>query len=778
MSLVRATGRAQLQRREWSLLAVVLLSLVTWLCVTGALERVDHLIHDAGGRLHAPEPNRDIVIVAIDDRSIETIGRWPWRRALHAQLLEQITAQSPRAVGLDVLFSEPDADYPGDDLILSQAIARNGSVVLPVIRSTDDTVAAIDAPLPVIREGAAQLGHVHVQVDSDGVARRLYLFEGPENALRPHFSLAMECAARARGYPGCYGANVPAAGEAWKRDKLRVIPFAKGSSSGPTFTTYSYIDVLMKRTPPDAFRGKYVLVGATATGLGDMFAAPVGPEADRIPGVELVAHVLNARMNGIRIMPAPLSWNLVFNLLPVAAALMAVLLLGPFAALVACALMFLFMLLVGAVTTLATGWQFSPASGMMGVLLSYPLWSWRRLSAAAMFLSQEMHDLMQDGVKLPAPVITRANRILPSDFLERRIHAVEQATQQLRELHHFVSDSLRQLPSPTFVCDSLGVITLANAAAMRMVDDITIDPVGHALAELLSDVVHAESGIPLLSLNPLKWTEIPSQQECRDDKGRYFLLLCKPFAASTNAGWLVTLVDLTDMRRAQKQRDEALNFISHDIRSPVASIITLMEMHREYPDQVPFAELLPRIERYAQSSLSMAEGFVRLASAQSQSYTLTTFDLAALLEECVDDAWAGAREKLVQVRLEHRPDTAACWGDRSMIGRAIGNVMSNALKFSPPQSTVHCNLFNDGTDWVICIRDEGPGIPAEKRTSLFEPFRRLHENSHPGIQGIGLGLALVNTVIQRHGGRIDVVSEPGAGTEFRLHVPTAMPDAP
>ena len=777
MSLFRPTSRAQLQRREWSLLAIVLLSLVSWLSVHHSLERVDHLIHDAGGRLHAPLPTRDIVIIAIDDRSIEAIGRWPWRRALHAQMLDVITEQAPRAVGLDVLFTEPDADYPGDDLVLSQAIARNGNVVLPLTRRADDPAANVEAPLPEIRKGAAQLGHVHVQVDTDGVARRLFLFEGPENALRPHFSMAMQCAARAREYPGCDGPQVPLTGERWVQDKLRVIPFAKGSATNPTFTTYSYIDVLMRRTPDNAFRGKYVLVGATATGLGDMFAAPVGPSADRIPGVELVAHVLNARMDDVRIQPAPQSWNLVFNLLPVAVSLVAVLLLGPFAALVACAMMFLLMLLIAAGTTLATGWQLAPAAGMMGVLLSYPLWAWRRLSAAAMFLSQEMHDLKQDGLVRPGTAVPPSSRrVFPTDFFGRRIHAVEQATQQLRELHHFVSDSLHQLPSPTFVTDSLGVITLANAAAARLVEETTDDPVGHALAELLSEVVHAESNMPLLSLNPLRWSEIPSQQECRDDQGRYFLLLCKPFSANSGAGWLVTLVDLTDMRRAQKQRDEALNFISHDIRSPVASIITLLEMHREYPDQVPFAELLPRIERYAQSSLTMAEGFLRLASAQSQTYSLEIFDLAALLEQSVDDAWASAHERKVQVRIESKPETAACWGDRSMISRTIGNVMSNALKFSPPSSIVHCKLLTEGEDWVISIRDEGPGIPREKQNSLFTPFRRLHESSHPGVQGIGLGLALVSTVIQRHSGRIEVVSETGEGTEFRLHLPRSLPE--
>ncbi len=775
LQLIQAKNRAQLQRREWSLLTVLLLCLVTWLCVTGTLQRVDHLIHDAGGRVLAPPANPRIVIVAIDDRSIDAIGRWPWRRALHAQFIRQASEQSPQAIGLDLLFGEEDADYPGDDLLLAQTIASNGKVVLPVTRRGVGLQGALDAPLPLLREGAAQLGHVHVEVDSDGVARRLYLYEGPKSAPRPHFSLAMMCAA-GEHYEGCDGPALPPAEAEWAKERQRVIPFAHGTHPDHTFTTYSYIDVLKGDIPPDAFKDKLVLVGATATGLGDMFAAPVGPEAERIPGVELVAHALNARIDGLRIIPAPLSWNLVFNLLPVAAALMAVLLLGPFAALVACGSMFFLMLIVGGGSTMMTGWQFSPAAGMVGVLLCYPLWSWRRLSAAALFLRKEMHDLMQDGVQLPSPPVVRVHRILPSDFLERRIHAVEQASQQLRELHHFVTDILRQLPSPTFVCDSLGVITLANAGASRLVEETTDEPVGHALSELLSDLVHTESGAPLLPSNPLRWVDIPSQQECRDDEGRYFLLLCKPFSANTNSGWLVTLVDLTDMRRAQKQRDEALNFISHDIRSPNASIITLLEMHREYPDQVPMKELLPRIERYAQSSLSMAEGFVRLASAQSQTYKLARFDLAALMEEAVDDAWAAAQDRQVQVRLESRPDVAPCHGDRSMIGRTIGNVLSNALKFSPRDGVVHCNLSSDDGFWVISIRDQGPGIPEDQRSSLFKPYRRLHEGSHPGVGGIGLGLALVHTVIQRHGGHIDVLSEAGQGTEFRLHLPKSMPD--
>jgi signal transduction histidine kinase len=77
---------------------------------------------------------------------------------------------------------------------------------------------------------------------------------------------------------------------------------------------------------------------------------------------------------------------------------------------------------------------------------------------------------------------------------------------------------------------------------------------------------------------------------------------------------------------------------------------------------------------------------------------------------------------------------------------------------------------------VVSVRDEGPGIAQELQADLFQPFKRLHGESHPDIGGVGLGLALVHTVVQRHGGRVEVRSEGGKGAEFRLVLPQA--DAP
>ena len=127
--------------------------------------------------------------------------------------------------------------------------------------------------------------------------------------------------------------------------------------------------------------------------------------------------------------------------------------------------------------------------------------------------------------------------------------------------------------------------------------------------------------------------------------------------ALAKAGWLLTLVDLTDMRRAQLQRDQAMNFISHDIRAPNASILTLLEMQRAYPGRMPDDELMLRIERYARASLGMAENFVKLASAESQEYRMAPLDLVAVLAETVDDIWALARDRGVEVTIATAPET-------------------------------------------------------------------------------------------------------------------------
>ena len=766
----RAANRAKLYLREWRLLAVLLLALVAWLSMPNALPRVNYLVQDASLRLAARPASPDIAIVAIDDRSIEAIGRWPWPRALHAALLSRLSAQSPRAVGLDILFLESDADHPDSDDLLADALRYNGRTVLPVERTSQGGGDSAGLPIAPLAQSTSQLGHVHVQVDPDGLARSVFLQEGPQ-AYWPHFSRAMLCAGAAAVAP-CRDGRSPQPQGAWEQTEQRIIAFASGATP---FTTYSYVDVLKGHIPEDTLRGKYVLVGVTGTGLGDQFSAPVEPQGGRrVPGVEILAHVLNGELQGLRIQPAPVPWNILFALLPVMAALLAVRLLNPFWALASTAGLFVSTLAASLASPSLVGWQLAPAGGLLGLLLLYPLWSWRRLSAAAEFLQREMRTLSHSGLPQLDSVETDAAHG-SSDFLGRRINAVDRASEQLRQLHSFVSASLQQLPSPTFVCNGQGQITLANAAAMRYAESVgTAQPEGHALAVVLQGLTNSDNGAQLLQPGAGQLAHMPAQQNAQDARGRRLLVLCKRFSTGqpeAGGGWLLTLVDLTDLHEAQRQRNQAMQFISHDIRAPNASILTLLEMKREYPDLIPDSEFMARIERCARNSLDMADSFLNLATAQAQTYELVPLDLVNVVCEAVDDAWAFAQERQVQLNSSIGVEHACCTGHRALIHRAIGNVVQNAIKFSPEGASVDCALIDDGLRWLVTVRDAGPGIPESQRARLFKPFERLHQESHPSISGLGLGLALTDAVVRRHGGEIKVLSEVGRGSEFQLAFP-------
>lgn len=763
-----AHTRGRRRRTEWSLLAVALLGLVAWLSPPESLSRINHMVQDAGLRLLSRPAHPDIVIVAIDDRSIAAIGRWPWRRALHAELIHQISAHAPRVIGMDVLFNEEDLDYPEDDMLLAEALDHSTRVVLPVLRRSYGLGHGMaDLPLPAFASAAARLGHVHVAPDADGVVRSLYLNEGPASAPWAHFSVAMQCVAGALPARHCPAAparqpqNAP-----WERGNPTLIAYAGGPAH---FARYSYIDVLRGRVPPGTFHGKYVLVGAAASGLGDMFATPVSQPSRLMPGVEVVAHVLDSRLSQAQIQPAPPVLNTAVNLAPVACALLALLLLGPFTALLTTAGLGLATLLLSMLLPGWAGLQFAPAAALTGLVLAYPLWSWRRLNAAAHFLRLEMERLQHEGLAMRR----HERRGDPGDFLERRINAVERASRQLRELHHFVSESLQQLPTPTLICDPEGRILLANMAARHHMNSSSAAPLqGQSVVELLRDLVQTgTTDQPLVTLERLHNRSMPEQCEGRDTQGRNLLVQCKPFSDLAHAGWLLTLVDLTEARHALQQRDQAMHFISHDIRAPNASILTLLEMQHAYPGRMSTEELMLRIERYARTSLGMADNFVRLASAQAQEYAMAPLDLVAALAETVDDTWALARDCNVEVRITTTPEAAPCHGDRTMLCRALANVLHNAIQFSPENGVVQCAIAQRGRHWVVSVRDEGPGIAPELQGQLFAPFQRLHDRSHPAISGVGLGLALVHTVVQRHGGSLEVESDTGRGAEFRLVLP-------
>ncbi|RTT36029.1 CHASE2 domain-containing protein, partial [Pseudomonas paraeruginosa] len=120
--------------REWLLVSLVLLPLTALLSLSAGLP-LNNLLYDRLRNLTPLAVDPRILIVAIDDRSLESLGRWPWPRSVHAELLERLSAAGARSVLLDVIFSEPSAD-PDNDRQLAQSLCRAGNVLLPLLRES------------------------------------------------------------------------------------------------------------------------------------------------------------------------------------------------------------------------------------------------------------------------------------------------------------------------------------------------------------------------------------------------------------------------------------------------------------------------------------------------------------------------------------------------------------------------------------------------------------------------------------------------------------------
>jgi len=386
-----STRIARLLRTEWLGLAALLAALAVLLVASDVLQRWDGVLYDAQAKLLPGEAPSQIVLVDIDDESIAALGRWPWPRELHARLIERLTQARAAVIGIDVLFNESDARDSQGDRRLADAIAEHGQVVLPV--------APIGAPgsvlaeaLPLSSLSPAALGHVDVELETDGIVRRACQFAGLGNPRWPSLPLAMWSLAQRQRVESAAPTAVSqeARSGTWRRAGCSLVPFV---GTKDRFERVPFARVLDASPAALAqFEGRMVLVGATATGIGTAFATPLSGLARPMSGVEFNANVLAGLVRGSAIAPVG---ELARVLITLACALVPAFVLPrcrPRSALLVYALLLLAVLLASLALLWAAGLWFPPAAALAAVALSYPLWSWRRLEAAVGQLRRERNQ--------------------------------------------------------------------------------------------------------------------------------------------------------------------------------------------------------------------------------------------------------------------------------------------------------------------------------------------------------------------------------------------------
>jgi signal transduction histidine kinase len=237
--------------------------------------------------------------------------------------------------------------------------------------------------------------------------------------------------------------------------------------------------------------------------------------------------------------------------------------------------------------------------------------------------------------------------------------------------------------------------------------------------------------------------------------------------------------DISDRRKSEQLKDDFLALVSHELRTPLSSIVAHVELLLD--DDVPersrrqFMEVIDRnsgrLERLVGDLL-----FVAQLESANLSLSMTDVDIVAVARDAVDAAAPRARQSGVEVTLVAPEATSILAGDPGRLGQALDNLIANAIKYSPNGGGVTVRILPGPNECLIEVEDQGMGIAAAEQEHLFERFFRSSTAVSRHIQGVGLGLLIVKTIIDGHGGAVSVISEPGSGATFRVALPLRRTD--
>ena len=229
--------------------------------------------------------------------------------------------------------------------------------------------------------------------------------------------------------------------------------------------------------------------------------------------------------------------------------------------------------------------------------------------------------------------------------------------------------------------------------------------------------------------------------------------------------------------KANKVKDKFISIISHDLRAPFTSIIGFAEILINEPNLTEEERLdyLKYIYEAAQTQLTMVNHLLDWSRLQSGKIEVepARLNVRATVSNAVSSLTGAAVRKEVEI-IEKIPGDLYFYADPKLINRVLGNLLSNALKFTPGGKRIFVSANKYGTDKIeVVVKDEGVGIKEEDQRKIFKLEEKITTKGTSGEKGTGLGLLLVKDIVEKHGGEIWFYSKEGEGTEFHFIVPEA-----
>jgi PAS domain S-box-containing protein len=396
---------------------------------------------------------------------------------------------------------------------------------------------------------------------------------------------------------------------------------------------------------------------------------------------------------------------------------------------------------------------------------------------------REMWGLASDGRRFPIDATIRNMAggagerigIFVRDVSDRRAaqDALRKSEEQFRLLVNGVTDYA------LFMIDPDGLVTNWNAGAERMSGYTAEEAIGQSFMHFHPDA-EVKAGVPQQMLAQALANGRSESQGWRVRKdGSKFWAETILHAVYAESGALIGFAkitrDISERKRIEQLKDEFVSTVNHELRTPLTSIAgSLGLLSGGAGGDLPpgAARLITIAHANCQRLIRLINDMLDVEKIQSgkMRFEMTPLSLTDVARRSVESMRTYGEQPNVAIELEAHADTAVR-GDADRLIQVVTNLLSNALKFSPPGGKVTVTVEQIDRLVRLSVRDEGPGIPDEFRSRIFTKFAQADSSDSRQKGGTGLGLVIVKEIVERHGGRLWFDSNPGEGTVFYVDLP-------
>jgi len=732
--------------RQRILTALPAIFLVIFLDFLGLFREPDcrliDLFHQIRGTVR---PSDRIVIAAIDERTLQQLGRWPIDRKHYAALLDLLAGAA--AVAFDIIMGEPSED----DGILSAAMTRHGRVILPEYLNPQGERIRPAGSLPPV-----SAGHIHIEQDVDGITREVYHTICHKNQMIPSFSSAV--------FDNLGEGVFPRSSYTPPHDtgRERTTPLLIQSDPmlinyyGPreTFRHISFVDILGGKWPQGFFKGKIVLVGVTVAGIENELTTSFTGGRDRTPGVEVHATVLNNLLDGTYYHKLESGWIwpvcfvLSFGYFLLCSGRTPGQLLSIWVCAVSLLLILTYWVMVSLYIQIPTASMLALISAASAAGYVMVLQEMRSSLFQAKKDWEESFDAIEDAIIIHST---------DCEIARMNLAAAEKTGVSLQEM-------LKQR------CLSLQYSTMDDSSRLS---DERGDETG------VSDS-YGEEFLDPASQRYFELRSIPR----REDNGRF-------------SGAVHVLRDITGKKHAeveqqklqamliQAQKMEAIGTlaggIAHDFNNILAAIIGYAELALAFGD--PPAVVLDSLNGILKAG-NRAKDLVGqiLNLARPGSHELRPVQVSLVVSEVLKFLRASI-PKTIEIRKDLQVGSDAILSDATHLHQIVMNLCTNAAHamgekggvlqvrlteadLTLSDMSLHPDL-TPGPYVKLTVADTGCGMERSVAERIFDPY---FTTKAPG-EGTGMGLAVVQRIVKTHKGSITVDSEVGRGTVFEVYLP-------